>query len=226
MKCKIIDCTQGSAMWHETKIGKATASQAANILTPTGKLSTSATGLIRRLAREQVCADPNEREPNAAMEWGNMQEPFARDEFRKLTKRRVIEVGFCQSLVHPALGCSPDGLIHGDISAGLCIDGLKFAQDADGPIVAGLEIKCPQIDTHVEYLIDDVLPKKYAPQVHWSMAVTGLDVWYFMSYFPNLRSLIVKVERDEYTEKIESAALEFAERYQSEVESIIERILP
>ena len=210
MKCKIIDCTQGSAMWHEARLGRATASQAANILTPTGKLSTSATGLIRRLAREQVCADPNEREPNAAMEWGNMQEPFARDEFRKLTKNRVIEVGFCQSLVHPALGCSPDGLI----------------QDADGPIVAGLEIKCPQIDTHVEYLIDDVLPKKYAPQVHWSMAITGLDVWYFMSYFPNLRSLIVKVERDEYTDKIESAALEFAERYQSEVESIIERILP
>jgi predicted phage-related endonuclease len=210
MKCKIIDCTQGSAMWHEARLGRATASQAANILTPTGKLSTSATGLIRRLAREQVCADPNEREPNAAMEWGNMQEPFARDEFRKLSRLRVIEVGFCQSLVHPALGCSPDGLI----------------QDADGPIVAGLEIKCPQIDTHVEYLIDDVLPKKYAPQVHWSMAVTGLDVWYFMSYFPNLRSLIVKVERDDYTEKIESAALEFAERYQSEVESIIERILP
>jgi len=210
MKCKIINCTQGSAMWHEARLGRATASQAANILTPTGKLSTSATGLIRRLAREQVCADPNEREPNAAMEWGNMQEPFARDEFRKLTKNRVIEVGFCQSLIHPALGCSPDGLI----------------QDADGPIVAGLEIKCPQIDTHVEYLIDDVLPKKYAPQVHWSMAVTGLDVWYFMSYFPNLRSLIVKVERDEYTDKIESAALEFAERYQSEVESIIERILP
>jgi len=210
MKCKIIDCTQGSAMWHEARLGRATASQAANILTPTGKLSTSATGLIRRLAREQVCADPNEREPNAAMEWGNMQEPFARDEFRKLTKNRVIEVGFCQSLIHPALGCSPDGLI----------------QDADGPIVAGLEIKCPQIDTHVEYLIDDVLPKKYAPQVHWSMAVTGLDVWYFMSYFPNLRSLIVKVERDDYTDKIESAALEFAERYQSEVESIIERILP
>jgi hypothetical protein len=210
MKCKIIDCTQGSAMWHEARLGRATASQAANILTPTGKLSTSATGLIRRLAREQVCADPNEREPNAAMEWGNMQEPFARDEFRKLSRLRVIEVGFCQSLIHPALGCSPDGLI----------------QDADGPIVAGLEIKCPQIDTHVEYLIDDVLPKKYAPQVHWSMAVTGLDVWYFMSYFPNLRSLIVKVERDEYTDKIESAALEFAERYQSEVESIIERILP
>jgi len=210
MKCKIIDCTQGSAMWHEARLGRATASQAANILTPTGKLSTSATGLIRRLAREQVCADPNEREPNAAMEWGNMQEPFARDEFRKLTKNRVIEVGFCQSLIHPALGCSPDGLI----------------QDAEGPIVAGLEIKCPQIDTHVEYLIDNILPKKYAPQVHWSMAVTGLDVWYFMSYFPNLRSLIVKVERDEYTEKIESAALEFAERYQSEVESIIKRILP
>jgi hypothetical protein len=210
MKCKIINCTQGSAMWHEARLGRATASQAANILTPTGKLSTSATGLIRRLAREQVCADPNEREPNAAMEWGNMQEPFARDEFRKLSRLRVIEVGFCQSLIHPALGCSPDGLI----------------QDTDGPIVAGLEIKCPQIDTHVEYLIDDVLPKKYAPQVHWSMAVTGLNVWYFMSYFPNLRSLIVKVERDDYTEKIESAALEFAERYQSEVESIIERILP
>ena len=223
MKCKIIDCTQGSAMWHEARLGRATASQAANILTPTGKLSTSATGLIRRLAREQVCADPNEREPNAAMEWGNMQEPFARDEFRKLTKNHVIEVGFCQSLVHPALGCSPDGLIHAGNSAEWLIYG-KW--DTDGPIVAGLEIKCPQIDTHVEYLIDGVLPKKYAPQVHWSMAITGLDAWYFMSYFPNLRSLIVKVERDEYTEKIESAALEFAERYQAEVESIIERILP
>jgi len=224
MKCKIIDCTQGSAMWHEARLGRATASQAANILTPTGKLSTSATGLIRRLAREQVCADPNEREPNAAMEWGNMQEPFARDEFRKLTKNRVIEVGFCQSLIHPALGCSPDGLIHGDNSAEWCIDGLKLAQDADGPIVAGLEIKCPSVDTHVDYLLDGELPAKYRPQVHFSMAITGIQTWYFMSFFPGLKPLILPVPWDDYTDKIRDTALAFASEYEQEMPKILNAI--
>ncbi len=210
MNCQILDLEQGTEEWLNARKGRATASNASKIVTPTGKLSASADGYLRQLAREHICDDPLQFAGNKATEWGHTHESAARDLFREKTGLTVREVGFCQSLTHVALGCSPDGLI----------------TIGDGNLIAGLEIKCPQVDTHVEYLLEGILPKAYAPQVHWSLAITGLPVWYFMSYFPGLNPLIVKVERDEYTEKIEKAAIEFAEKYAIDAPKIWEKILP
>lgn len=210
MKFEILDLEQGTQEWLDARRGRATASNAKSIVTPTGKLSASAEGYLRQLAREHICDDPLAFAGNKATEWGHFHEGNARMAFTEKTGLTVKEVGFCQSLTHPVLGCSPDGLI----------------TIGDGNVIAGLEIKCPQVDTHVEYLLEGVLPKIYAPQVHWSMAITGLPVWYFISYFPALNPLIVKVERDEYTEKIEAAAIEFANKYATEAPKIWERILP
>jgi len=201
---------QGSEEWLQARKGRATASEAKNIITPTGKLSKSAIGYMRRLARECVIDDPMVFQGNRWTEWGNEFESEARLHFNDAMQLDAQEVGFCVNKENPYLGCSPDGLI----------------QDADGNYIAGLEIKCPTVDTHVEYLMDGILPSEYAVQVHWSMMVTGIPVWYFISYFPSLNSLILKVEADDFTDKIKVAADDFVIQYAVEREKVLKAIMP
>jgi exodeoxyribonuclease (lambda-induced) len=208
MNYTIINCDQGTDEWLKARKGKITASQADDILTPTGKLSTSCDGLIRRLSRECILDDPMAFAGNAATQWGHDNEPRARELFTELTGYAVDQVGFLQSSLHPALGCSPDGL--------MIVDGE----------IRGLEIKCPSVDTHVDYVMGGVIPAKYKPQVHFSMAITGIRKWYFMSYYPGLNPIIVLVERDDYTDKMRAAALEVAANYQQQRTEIINKLLP
>jgi len=72
-------------------------------------------------------------------------------------------------------GCSPDGLLKD----------------------CGLEIKAPQAQNHVKYLLNNQLPPDYVAQVHFSMFVTGFEQWNFVSYRRNFPALHVRVERDE-----------------------------
>ena len=200
---------QGSDEWLQSRKGRATASQAKSILTPTGKLSKSATGYMRRLARECVIDDPQAFQGNKFTEWGHEFEAEARMVFTKQTGFDVSEVGLCVNKDNLILACSPDGLV-------------MF----DQAIIAGLEIKCPSVDTHVEYLMEGVLPSEYAVQVHWSMMVTGIRHWYFMSYFPGLNPLILRVEYDDFTEKLKEAAELFCIAYASEKERVFRAIIP
>jgi hypothetical protein len=56
------------------------------------------------------------------------------------------------------------------------------------------------------------------------MAITGIKTWYFMSFFPGLAPLIVPVEWDEYTDKMQAAAMAFAKEYEVEMPKILEAI--
>jgi hypothetical protein len=161
---------------------------------------------MRKLARECLIDDPHVFAGNAATQWGHDHEPIARDEFTEITGYAVDTVGILQSMLHPCLACSPDGLFMID------------------DVIHGLEIKCPSVDTHVDYLLDGVLPAKYRPQVHFSMAITGIKTWFFMSYFPGLRPLIMPVPWDDYTDKIRDTALAFAAEYEEEMPKILEAI--
>ena len=193
------DITQGSEAWERIRLGRATASQAVNILTPTGKLSTSRTKFARKLARECYVADPFEFQGNKFTDWGNDHEVEARSVFMELTGEHVHEVGFV-TREDGIIGCSPDGLI----------------KDDDGDWVAGLEIKCPTPDKHVEYYLNNQLPPEYKMQVHWSLAVTGLAHWWFMSYFPGAKAFVYMVEADEFTGKVKQAQDDFLIDYKNE----------
>ena len=200
---------QGTEEWLQLRKGRATASEFSKILTPGGKMSKSAVGYMRKLARECVVDDPMAFEGNKFTDWGNKHEPEARDLFRQVMDLDVVEVGFCTR--HDLLvGCSPDGLIH----------------DGDGTWIGGLEIKCPTVDKHVDYKMEGILPDEYKMQVHGSMAVTGLPWWYFMSYFPGLEPLIIKVERNEFTESVSDALDQFVIDYKAERERVFDAILP
>jgi hypothetical protein len=62
-------------------------------------------------------------------------------------------------------------------------------------------VKCPKTATHLQYLMDGVLPAKYEPQVMWQMACTGRSWAVFASFDPrlpeNLQLFRVRVERNE-----------------------------
>lgn len=208
MNYHIVNIEQGTPEWLNARKGKLTASQAKDIITPTGKLAAASKGLMRKLARECIIDDPLEFTGNAATQWGHAHEPIARDAFSELTGHAVDTVGMLQSTLHPCLACSPDGV--------LMIDG----------VIHGLEIKCPSVDTHVDYLLDGELPAKYRPQVHFSMAITGIRAWYFMSYYPGLNPLILRVEYDDFTEKLKEAAELFCIAYATERERVFRAIIP
>lgn len=202
---------QGSEAWFAIRKGRATASQFSKILTATGKVSSQAEAYMRKLTRECVCDDPMEFQGNKYTDWGNDKEPEARQYFSEITGLTVDEVGFVSRADFAPVGCSPDGLI---------------TDPDDGRYVGGLEIKCPQVDTHVGYVMEGVLPDAYKLQVHGSMAVSGLPYWYFMSYFPGLNPLVLKVEWDDFTTTVSKALDDFVIRYAKTRKEVLSAIIP
>jgi hypothetical protein len=90
-------------------------------------------------------------------------------------------------------GCSPDALVGDD---------------------SGLEIKCPNAETHVRYLDEGKLPNDYVAQVHGSLYVSGRKSWHFLSYHRGLPPFHLLVERDEsIMEKIRSVLSGFYTQY-------------
>jgi hypothetical protein len=123
-------------------------------------------------------------EYNIPVQYGNQLEPYGRDYYEKKTGHKVTQVGFIEC---DGYGCSPDGLIE-------YMDGYSH----------GIEIKCPVPETHLAWLITDKLPDIHKLQVHASMAVTGLDMWDFLSYCPGDSPLLLMIERDDFTDQLES----------------------
>jgi putative phage-type endonuclease len=145
---------QQTPEWFADRLGKVTASRLADVMakTKTGYSATRA-NYMTQLVLERVTNTRAESYSNAAMQWGNEQEPFARAAYEAHTGQMVEEVGFIQ---HPDIedaGASPDGLV-GD-------DGM-------------VEIKCPSSSTALEcWLIHaqggNPVDAKYYAQMQWQM---------------------------------------------------------
>ena len=169
---EIIDCIQGTPEWFEVRRGIPSASNFDKIVTSKGIASKSATKYMYKLAGEYVSGYNEESYQNMAMIRGSELEAEARELYELIHNVEVKQVGFCLS---DGYGCSPDGLV-GD----------------DGQI----EIKCPSASVHVEYLLKGVLPTTYFQQVHGSLLVTGRKWCDFVSYYPGIKPLIVRVNKN------------------------------
>jgi hypothetical protein len=179
---KIVDCEQGTDKWLWARAGKPTASEFDNLITPEWKPRTGQTVetyLYRKLC-ERAMGFPLQTGGSWAMEQGSIMEHEALPWFEFTAGVNVQRVGFVTT-DDDRIGCSPDGLIGED---------------------GGIEIKCPQPDTHLRYLLNGAVPKQYLAQVHGSMLVTGRAWWNFLSYSRQFSPLLVRVERDE---KIQTA---------------------
>ena len=203
------DMQQRTEEWFLARAGRPTASQFSRLLTPTGKDSSQWDDFALELIAQCIRPDEIEWEGNRHTDRGNELEPEARDLFAELMDLELREVGFV-TRDDEVIGCSPDSLV--------------YLPNSRKPI-AGLEIKCPLGKNHARYLVDGVLPASYRPQVHGSMAVTGLDHWYFMSYCPGLAPFITRVDRDDYTAKLSDALDRFLIYYAARRKEILPRLL-
>jgi len=132
-------------------------------------------------------------------EQGQMLEIDARRWYKFTYDELLLDAGF---IVHDdgRCGCSPDALI-GDYS--------------------GLEIKSPQPTNQVRYFLEGVVPKDYIVQVHFSMYVTGLKTWRFVSYARSYPKLVLTVERDE---KICATIAEALAGFYAKMDAALERL--
>ncbi|SOB60611.1 Exonuclease [Pseudodesulfovibrio profundus] len=171
----VTDFEQGTPEWFAARAGVPSASCFDKIVTSKGKRSTQRKAYMFQLAGEAILGEKAESYTNAAMERGIELESEARDLYEFINDVSVEEVALCFGDDRKLWSCSPDGLV-GE--------------------TGGIEIKCPKIHTHVEYLVGNKLPTKYFQQVQGSLFVTGREYWDFMSYFPGLPPLIVRVDPD------------------------------
>ena len=165
-----------------------TASGMSKIITSKGDVSKSLNGYISQLIAEAKMKAPAQWIGTEDMQRGNELEPEARRLYEFINEKAVEQVGFCMT-DDRRFGCSPDG----------------FIDDRKG----GLEIKCPRLETHIGYVMASKLPTAYKVQVHASMFVTGCKYWDFMSYAPEADPFILRVERDDFTDKLGAALDEF-----------------
>lgn len=200
-------CTQGSEEWFNLRRGRPTASRFKDIITPkTGVLSKSSVGYMRELVTECFVPDYAKFIGNKWTDRGTELEPEALEALAQRLDCEIEPVGFV-TRDDEVVGCSPDGLIKGG-----------------GEFIAGAEVKCPAGHTHISYVEAGKLPDTYKPQVHGSMAVTGLDRWHFFSYFPGMQPLHVVVERDAYTDKVSKALDQFLIDYRDYREKMIPKL--
>lgn len=196
---------QGSPEWIAARIGSVGASRISDIIakTKTG-YSTSRANYAAELVAERLTGAPAERFTNAAMAWGTEKEPDARAAYEFIHDVTVELVGIVK---HPKIvgaHASPDGYV-----------------GADGLI----EIKCPLTATHIETLLTQKVPDKYAVQMLWQMAVTGRAWADYCSYDPrlppHLQLFVKRVPRDD----VRIAELEKEVRsFLSEVSDTIDKL--
>lgn len=184
------DIIQNTPEWVEIKLGKFSASSAADLLMDSKNKGYQ--NLISRIVEERMTGKPSESkwEGNQSTERGHELEDKARldYELRKLTNIEIIGVIELDEWVL----CSPDGLI-GE-------NGLYQA-------------KCPIFNTQREYLKTMTIPGNYYKQMQFELFVSGREYNVFNSYHPALAPVDIIVQRDEkmiseISEKLEIAKIE------------------
>lgn len=171
----VFECEQYSEEWAALRCGLPTASQFDRIITLRHDLSKQRENYLYQLAGERITGKSEEVYQSPAMLRGLELEPEARKFYELVCDQEVRKVGFCLSDCG-RYGASPDGFV-GE-------DGL-------------IQIKCPALATHIGYIDKRIFVNDYFQQVQGELLVTGRKWVDFLSYYPGLPPLIVRVERDE-----------------------------
>lgn len=172
-----IKVIQGSEAWHEARMGRFTASKFAKVMA--GESTATYKDLIALTAAEIISGATEDDYSSAAMERGVELEPEAAAAYAKLTGADITESGLIipdeDDLLHDWVGVSPDRIVHPD--------GI-------------LEIKCPLMKTHINYLLAGRMPNEYKWQVQGQLMVTGADWCDFFSYHPDMKPFLLRVYPD------------------------------
>lgn len=162
---KIYTMPQRSDEWYAVRCGKFTASDFDDLMPSSRQGPTdfnkTQMGIIYRVAAERMTGQPiNGGFISKPMEWGIVHEDEARIAFEFETGLEVQQVGFIE--YDDWIGASPDGLIGDD---------------------SGLEIKCPNSDTHLRNL-QEGFGDEYFYQVEGAIWISGRKLWNLVSFDP------------------------------------------
>jgi YqaJ-like viral recombinase domain len=185
----IIDCEQGSPSWFEARRGLPSASEFATVMAKGkgGGESLTRTKYLYTLAGEILTGEVQQGYTNEHMERGKAMEQEAREMYALMQFEEPKPVGFMRNEI---AGASPDSLI-GE-------DGL-------------LEIKTALPHIQLQRLDANRLPPEHVAQVQGQLWVSERKFVHFVSYWPKLPMLCVRVERDEEKiAQIEGAVREFS----------------
>ena len=176
---------QGSDQWLALRSQYFTASTSGKWVTAEKRNKTQEKAAFGAICKKLAEISDCEMKPHYedwGMKRGTELEPEARDAYTEETGRAVEEVGFCS---------------RDDITAGASPDG--FINEREGM----MEIKSPEPQTQVKYILcQDHLIEYCYNQVHHQMAVTGCKYVDLYSYCPGLPSVLVRIERDAFTEDL------------------------
>ncbi|PZU68159.1 MAG: exonuclease [Rhizobium sp.] len=192
---QVFDFEQGEAEWFKARMGIPTASKFATVMAKgEGKTRSE---YMRKLAGEILTGEPQEAFSNGHTDRGNAMEDEARQHYAFVEVAEIHRVGFIRN---GNKGASPDSLV-GDNG--------------------GLEIKTALPHIQIDRLERDRLPPEHKAQVQGNLWLSEREWWDFVSYWPKLPILTVRVYRDE--DYIKTMADEI-DRFNDELAALVERI--
>jgi len=195
----IYECEQHSEAWHEARLGRVTGTRFKNLMSK--ESTASYQDLLTNIACEIITGRAEDNYVSPTMEKGIETEPEARKEYENSFDTEIRQVGFIipdeGNKYHDWIGVSPDGLTYDN--------GM-------------IEIKCPLMKTHFEYIEGGKLPSEYRYQVQGQLFVTGLEYCDFVSYCGGMKLFVIRVFPD-----VELFA-EFEQRVDKAIEAILNKI--
>jgi exodeoxyribonuclease (lambda-induced) len=197
---------QKSWEWFKARAGKVTGSELKNLITEGlsirgWKTQIPKSYLHRKLAEKWRGEALQSFQGNQQTDQGVLWEDRARKHFASFLEADIETVGGIES-DDQRCWCSPDGIIGETI---------------------GLEIKCPNADTHVGWLLSGEMPEEHALQVHFSLWVSGFSEWKFLSYCNGYPQLAVSAGRSMLMcALIEDAVHQFNEKMDNGFAKLVE----
>lgn len=192
---EILDCVQGSALWHAARRGLPTSSNFGAIIAKgEGKMRKS---YLHKLAAEIITGEVIEGYKNADMERGNVMEDEARLMYAFMTDSEPTRVGFVRN---GAKGCSPDSFIG--------TDGI-------------LEIKIQRADLLVETITKDKFPGEHVAQCQGNLWVSEREWIDIAVFWPGMPWFCKRAYRDpKYITSLSSEV----DRFCDDLADLVERI--
>lgn len=199
------------AAWLQQRCGRLSASVMADAMdyTKAGKPGARRTALMKKLIGERMTGDSINNYVSDAMLRGLELEPAGKAEYELRTGNMLVPVGFVEHPSIPDFGATSDALVRA------------------GNGMATWEMKAPEAQTHVEYLMaGHVVPERYRAQVLAQCACNRVEHVVFVSYAPtmlNPRKRLHIVEwtpRREEIEEVEQAARDFLRELEAHWEAI------
>jgi len=192
---QIFNCEQGSEDWFACRAGIPTASKFATVMAKgEGKTRSE---YMRKLAGEILTGEPMDSFASVHMERGKTMEDEARETYAFINDAEIKRVGFIRN---GSKGASPDSLVGND---------------------GGLEIKTALPHIQIDRLVRGQLPPEHKAQVQGNIWIAEREWWDFVSFWPKLPQLKVRVFRDDIYIKTMEAEID---RFNEELSELVSTI--